>query len=153
MCPIIIFLSVGLFNLFQDPEKIKSKDNQVAFSKFLEEVDAGRVVEVDIQGNNISGILSDGNIFSTFSPNYPNLVEKLSENFLFNASESASALNLIKFSLSFKLSNLEILNSFKFFLSFNEYVSPEMALIVEFKACLNCSFIRSSLFIKPEYLS
>ena len=79
MWAIIIFLSVGLFNLFQDPEKIKSKDNQVAFSKFLEEVDAGRVVEVDIQGNNISGILSDGNIFSTFSPNYPNLVEKLSE--------------------------------------------------------------------------
>ena len=78
MWAIIIFLSVGLFNLFQDPEKIKSKDNQVAFSKFLEEVDAGRVVEVDIQGNNISGILSDGNIFSTFSPNYPNLVEKLS---------------------------------------------------------------------------
>ena len=78
---------------------------------------------------------------------------ELSENFLFNASESASALNFIKFSLSFKLSNLEILNSFKFFLSFNGYVSPEMALIVEFKACLNCSFIRSSLFIKPEYLS
>ena len=33
MWAIIIFLSVGLFNLFQDPEKIKSKDNQVAFSK------------------------------------------------------------------------------------------------------------------------
>ena len=29
----------------------------MAFSKFLTEVDAGRVVEVEIQGNNISGLL------------------------------------------------------------------------------------------------
>ena len=37
------------------------------------------MVEVEIQGNNISGVLADGNNFTTFSPNYPNLVEKLSE--------------------------------------------------------------------------
>ena len=65
--------------MFQDPKKIDSKNNQIAFSKFLTEVDSGRVVEVQIQGNNISGMLADGNNFSTFSPNYPNLVEKLSE--------------------------------------------------------------------------
>ena len=48
--------------------------------QFLTEVEAGRVVEVEIQGNNISGLLADGNNFSkTYSPNYPNLVEKLSE--------------------------------------------------------------------------
>ena len=79
MWAIIIFLSVGLFNMFQDPEKIKAGNEQIAFSKFLTEVEAGRVVEVEIQGNNISGLLADGNNFSTFSPNYPNLVEKLSE--------------------------------------------------------------------------
>ena len=79
MWAIIIFLSIGLFNLFQDPNKVKANNNQIAFSKFLSEVDAGRVVEVDIQGNNISGILANGNNFKTFSPNYPNLVEKLSE--------------------------------------------------------------------------
>tara|TARA_X000001036_G_scaffold174527_1_gene165142 strand:- start:10494 stop:12401 length:1908 start_codon:yes stop_codon:yes gene_type:complete len=79
MWGIIIFLSVGLFNMFQDPKKINSQNEQIAFSKFLTEVDSGRVVEVQIQGNNISGLLSDGNNFTTFSPNYPNLVEKLSE--------------------------------------------------------------------------
>ena len=68
-----------LFNMFQDPSKINSNKNQIAFSKFLTEVDSGRVVEVDIQGNNISWILADGNNFKTFSPNYPNLVEKLSQ--------------------------------------------------------------------------
>ena len=45
----------------------------------MSEVDAGRVVEVQIQGNNISGVLSDGKTFNTYSPNYPDLVEKLSE--------------------------------------------------------------------------
>ena len=48
------------------------------FSNFLNEVDAGRVVEVKIQGNNISGVLADGNNFTTYSPNYPELVDKLS---------------------------------------------------------------------------
>ena len=65
--------------MFQDPEKINSANNKMAFSKFLTEVDSGRVVEVEIQGNNISGVLANGDNFTTFSPNYPNLVEKLSE--------------------------------------------------------------------------
>ena len=78
MWVIIVLLSVGLFNMFQDPNKINSEKNTLAFSKFLDEVDSGRVVEVQIQGNNISGILADGKTFKTFSPNYPELVDKLS---------------------------------------------------------------------------
>ena len=64
--------------MFQDPNKINSEKNKLAIFKFLNEVDAGRVVEVQIQGNNISGVLSDGKTFTTYSPNYPELVEKLS---------------------------------------------------------------------------
>ena len=64
--------------MFQDPSKINSEKNTLPFSNFLNEVDAGRVVEVQIQGNNISGILADGNKFKTYSPNYPELVDKLS---------------------------------------------------------------------------
>ena len=78
MWAIIIFLSVGLFNMFQDPKKINANNNKMAFSKFLTEVDSGRVVEVRIQGNNITGILADGKKFKTYSPNYPELVDKLS---------------------------------------------------------------------------
>ena len=78
MWVIIVLLSVGLFNMFQDPNKIKSQGNTLPFSNFLNEVDAGRVVEVKIQGNNISGILADGKNFTTYSPNYPELVDKLS---------------------------------------------------------------------------
>ena len=79
MWGIIVLLSVGLFNMFQNPDKISNQKNEVPFSKFLEEVDAGRVVEVQIQGNNINGVMSDGSSFNTYSPNYPNLVEKLSD--------------------------------------------------------------------------
>ena len=78
MWVVIVLLSVGLFNMFQDPNKISSEANTLPFSNFLNEVDAGRVVEVKIQGNNISGILADGKKFSTYSPNYPELVDKLS---------------------------------------------------------------------------
>ncbi len=80
MWVIIVLLSVGLFNMFQDPNKINSETNSLAFSNFLNEVEAGRVVEVQIQGNNISGVLADGNTFKTYSPNYPELVDKLSSN-------------------------------------------------------------------------
>ena len=87
MWGLIILLSVGLFNLFQNPDRANANNNQIAFSKFLQEVDNGRVVEVEIQGNNINGTLSDGSKFRTYSPNYPDLVGKLSEkNISINAS-------------------------------------------------------------------
>ena len=78
MWGIIVLLSVGLFNMFQNPNKMAASKAEVPFSKFLSEVDEGRVIKVEIQGNNISGLLSDGSSFTTYSPNYPNLVEKLS---------------------------------------------------------------------------
>ena len=78
MWVIIVLLSVGLFNMFQDPSKMNKENNALAFSKFLNEVNAGRVVEVQIQGNNISGVLANGEKFKTYSPNYPELVDKLS---------------------------------------------------------------------------
>ena len=78
MWGLIVLLSVGLFNLFQNPKGPNSVNNKVAFSKFLQEVDAGRISQVQIQGNNITGTMADGTKFSTYSPNYPNLVEKLS---------------------------------------------------------------------------
>ena len=58
MWAIIIFLSIGLFNLFQDPSKINATNNQIAFSKFLTEVDAGRVLEaeLDVFNHNIETV-------------------------------------------------------------------------------------------------
>ena len=78
MWVVIVFLVLGLFNLFQNPKNIQAQ-NKISFSNFMEEVDNGRVVDVEMQGNNITGTLSDGKKFSTYSPNDPNLVSKLSD--------------------------------------------------------------------------
>jgi len=74
----IVFLTIGLYNMFKNPQANVGKNNSIIFSDFLSEVDNGRVVKVEIQGNNINGVLADGNSFSTYSPNYPNLIQKLS---------------------------------------------------------------------------
>ena len=78
MWAIIVFLTIGLYNMFKQPQNIQTKNN-ISFSEFLNEVDNGRVIKVDIKGNNITGLLSDGKNFNTYAPNDPNLVQKLSD--------------------------------------------------------------------------
>ncbi len=79
MWAIIVFLTIGLYNMFKNPHNAVNAKDRINFSKFLSEVDNGRVVQVEIKGNNIEGVLSDGNKFTTYAPNDPNLIEKLSE--------------------------------------------------------------------------
>ena len=77
MWGVIVLLVVGLFNLFQNPKRPVASDT-IPFSSFLKNVEDGRVVQVEIKGNDIEGILADGTAFKTYAPNDPNLVEKLS---------------------------------------------------------------------------
>ena len=77
MWGVIVLLVLGLYNLFQNPGSIAGK-TEMPFSTFLTEVDKGNIVSVDIRGSEISGNFRDGKGFKTYSPNYPNLVEKLS---------------------------------------------------------------------------
>ena len=79
MWGIIVFLTIGLYNMFKNPQGSINKNDQIIFSEFLTEVDNGRVVKVQIQGNNISGVLSNGKNFSTYTPGDPNLIEKLTD--------------------------------------------------------------------------
>jgi len=76
MWGLIVLLVVGLFQLFQKPQTSMVSE-KVPFSEFVENIEDGRVVQVEIKGNEIEGILSDGTTFSTYAPNDPNLVEKL----------------------------------------------------------------------------
>ena len=76
MWGVIVLLVLGLFQLFQNPKKSMVSD-KMPFSEFLKNIDDGRVVQVEIKGNDIQGILSDGTTFNTYAPNDPNLVEKL----------------------------------------------------------------------------
>jgi cell division protease FtsH len=76
MWGVIVLLVVGLFQLFQNPKQSVVSET-IPFSNFLENVEDGRVVQVEIKGNSIEGILSNGTTFNTYAPNDPNLVEKL----------------------------------------------------------------------------
>ena len=78
MWAVIVLLTVGLYNMFKNPQRSVNQKNTIIFSEFLDEVDNGRVVQVEIQGNNIKGIMSNGDRFTTYSHNDPNLIEKLS---------------------------------------------------------------------------
>jgi cell division protease FtsH len=89
MWAVIVFLTIGLYNMFKNPQPNIRGGDQVIFSEFLTSVDNGEVLKVEIQGNNIKGVYSNGNTFSTYSPNDPNLIEKLSNR---NVSISAAPL-------------------------------------------------------------
>ena len=56
MWGIIVLLVAGLFQLFQNPKNSAVSD-QIPFSEFLKNIDDGRVVQVEIKGNDIQGIL------------------------------------------------------------------------------------------------
>ena len=79
MWAIIVFLTIGLYNMFKNPQPNVRSSNQIIFSDFLTSVEEGEIVKVEIQGKNIKGVYSNGNSFSTFAPNDPNLIEKLSD--------------------------------------------------------------------------
>ncbi len=73
---IIGLLLVALFNMFQQPSSQRSLSS-IPFSDFLAEVSNGQIREVTIKGNNITGVYTDGRGFQTYTPNDPNLVERL----------------------------------------------------------------------------
>ncbi|MBO6802871.1 MAG: ATP-dependent metallopeptidase FtsH/Yme1/Tma family protein, partial [Thalassospira sp.] len=75
---IIAILLVALFNLFQSPSG-RSGQSSLAFSDFLAEVDSGQISEVTIQGNNLTAETRDGRSVNVYTPDYPNLVEKLND--------------------------------------------------------------------------
>ncbi len=79
MWSVIIVLTIGLYNMFKNPQRATQNNNKIIFSEFLEEVENGRVIQVEIQGNNVNGVLADGRNFTTYSPNDPNLIEKLTD--------------------------------------------------------------------------
>ncbi len=77
---IVALLLVALFNLFQPSGGTANRvQMQVAYSDFLNEVNAGHVRDVTIQGPNVTGTLSDGRSFATYAPQDPGMVARLTE--------------------------------------------------------------------------
>ena len=76
---IVALLLVALFNLFQPSGSSRPGTSQVAYSDFLNEVQAGHVRDVTIQGRTLTGQLNDGRQFTTYTPEDPGLISRLTE--------------------------------------------------------------------------
>jgi cell division protease FtsH len=75
---IIGVLLVALFSLF-DGSSTRTGQQTLAYSDFLSEVATGRVSEVTIQGQTITGRSTDNRRFQTYAPQDVNLVQTLNE--------------------------------------------------------------------------
>ena len=75
---IIIVLLLLLFNVFQ-PGSTQHAAQQLAYSDFIGDVNNGRVRSVVVQDHNISGTLTDGTSFETYTPQDPTLIPRLTE--------------------------------------------------------------------------
>ena len=73
---VIGLIVILLFQLFQQNQ---SPRGEIVFSDFLKKVESGEVREVTLKGNNVSGRMSDGSSFRTFTADYPDLVKSLKD--------------------------------------------------------------------------
>ncbi|HXA95907.1 MAG TPA: ATP-dependent zinc metalloprotease FtsH [Candidatus Dormibacteraeota bacterium] len=73
---VIGLIVILLFQLFQQNQTPRG---EIFFSDFLKKVESGEVREVTLKGNNVSGRLSDGSTFRTFTADYPDLVKSLKD--------------------------------------------------------------------------
>ncbi|WP_425362121.1 ATP-dependent zinc metalloprotease FtsH [Candidatus Tisiphia endosymbiont of Mystacides longicornis] len=75
----IFVLMVLVFHVFQNDGFMGGKSN-ISFSDFLTKTDDKSISSVKIQGRIIDGTLSDGTPFSTYAPDYPDLINRLNSN-------------------------------------------------------------------------
>lgn len=71
---VISLTFVLLYHMFNQP---KTSQENLIFSDFLTRVESGQVSEVTIQGDNITGKLSDAKTFKTYAPKDTELVPQL----------------------------------------------------------------------------
>ena len=76
--PWVVFVAVAvvLFAMFQHQQS-RTPAREITFSELLVQIDEGRVHDVTIAGNEITGHFNDNRSFTTYAPNDPSLVQKL----------------------------------------------------------------------------
>jgi cell division protease FtsH len=65
---IVIVMMLALFSFFQGSGSTKASSREVIYSQFMADVDAGRVREIMISGQDAKGVYTDGTPFTTFLP-------------------------------------------------------------------------------------
>ena len=76
--PWIAFVAVaaGLLYMYQN-QTTRTSGREITFSELLVQIDEGRVHDVIIAGNEISGHFNDNRSFQTYAPADPNLIQRL----------------------------------------------------------------------------
>ena len=70
-----------LMSVFNNFGPQQAKQSEMDYSTFISSVKEGAVSNVDIQGRTITGELTDGSKFTTYSPDYdPGLIGDLLDN-------------------------------------------------------------------------
>ena len=75
LCGLVFF-----FDAIQGSISGIGNGQELAFSDFLNDVESGRVEEVNIRGPYIEGKYVSGQVFSTYNTNYPGLIDSLKNN-------------------------------------------------------------------------
>ena len=94
----ILLALVLMVQLFQGPSQERGSSEEIAYSDFLSKVDEGQVREAAISGRQITGKLTNDQLFRTYNPGDMQLVERLrSKNVKFDAvpEERASLLQQV----------------------------------------------------------
>jgi len=73
---VIGLIMFALFSIFSKPQ---SSSKEIIFSEFMNFIESGQIVEVNIQGDNITGRFNDGKPFKTFAPKDPEMIKILRE--------------------------------------------------------------------------
>ncbi|MEO0394305.1 MAG: ATP-dependent metallopeptidase FtsH/Yme1/Tma family protein, partial [Pseudomonadota bacterium] len=73
---VIGVLLIALFNLFQNSNSPQQQAT-MAYSDFLADVDAGQVREVQMRGQNLRVVATNGEVFNVFMPEQASPVEQL----------------------------------------------------------------------------
>lgn len=76
---VVFALIIITFQALQGDNLIGGRNN-IAFSDFLTKIDEKAISSVRIQGRMIEGTLSDGYSFSTYTTDYPDLINRLNNN-------------------------------------------------------------------------
>jgi cell division protease FtsH len=75
---IIAVLLVVLFDLFQ-PGSGQRGAQAVAYSDFVADMNNGHIRNVTITGHTVTGVLTDGHAFQTYTPDDPTLAQRLTD--------------------------------------------------------------------------
>lgn len=75
---VVLFFVITLSNMLVDGIDPRPRP-EIGFSDFLKDVESGSIKSVEIRDKTLNGDYTNGNLFTTYTPNYPDLVDLLSK--------------------------------------------------------------------------